>query len=227
MARSVTIASIIAKARVYADMRNSDFINAAEALAMFNDIWPELYDELVSAYENYYATSEEIPLVSGDNVYDLPDDFYKLIGVDFKVGTGSYVTLKPFMESERNGTLSTNLTVPAGTIRIRYVPAPPIYTDVTDEVDGVAGWDRLVALLLAMEFLDAEESDTSSLSRRYVRTLERIRSMAAPRDAGMPARVTDINQANWQGAYGSLKYRLYGDTVELLNTEWLGTVDFD
>lgn len=223
MARSVTLRSIVDRARTHADMRSSAFINDTEILALLNDCIPELYDELVGSYEDYYADSAFITLVSGTNVYDLPDDFYKVIGIDYEVSTGSYITLKPFMNAERNSTLTTNINIPAGRIRIRYVPAPPIYTDLdTDTFDGVAGWDRLVVLLLARDMLNAEESDTQAIRTTYQETLQRVRNMAPPRDSGMAHRVVDVYTPNIQMVYGSFRYHLYGDTIELLNTELLG-----
>lgn len=222
MARSVTLRSIAERARVHADMRDTNFIDDDEILAMLNEAYPELYDELVTVYENYYATTATVAIGSGVSSYDLPADFYKLIGVDFQVNTNAYITLKPFMEAERNETLTTNLNIPSGTVRIRYIPAPEIFTDLDDAVDGVSGWDRLLSLLVAIDMLDAEESDSKPVYKKYERTLVRIRQSAAPRDAGMPARVVDVYRPNIQMQYGALRYRLYGDEIEFSNSEYLG-----
>lgn len=223
MARSVTLRSIATKARVLADMKSSAFITDSEILGMLNDVIPELYDELVGSYDDYYSAQSSFTLVTGTNVYDLPANFYKMVGVDYQINNGAYITLKPFMNAERNSVLTTNTTIPAGNIRVRYVPAPPIYTDLdTDTFDGVAGWDRLVVLLLAMDMLNAEESDTTALRDKYMRTLQRVRDMAPPRDSGMAHRVTDVYTPSIQMTYGSLRYHLYGDTIEFINTEFLG-----
>lgn len=222
MARSVTLQSIVDRARLHADMRGTGFMRDAELLTLLNEIYPELYDELVASYENYYQSTSTLNLVTGTNSYALPADFYKLIGVDFQVNNDSYITLKPYMEAERNMSLTTNTNIPTGIVRLRYVPVPTTFTALTQEVDGVAGWDRLLSLLLAIDMLDAEESDSSPLYRKYQRTLERIRGMAAPRDAGMPARVVDVHASSFTPIYGSLKYRLYGNNLEFVNTEYLG-----
>lgn len=222
MARSVTVQSIIDRARLHADMRGTGFMRDAELLDLMNEVYPELYDELVASYESYYQTSNTISIVNGTNSYSLPADFYKLTGVDFEVSSGQYITLKPFMEAERNASLTTNTNIPSGTIRLRYVPAPTMFTSLSQTVDGVAGWDRLLSLLLAIDMLDAEESDSSPLYKKYQRTLERIRGMAAPRDAGMPGRVVDVHAASFSPIYGSLKYKLTGGNIEILNTEFLG-----
>jgi hypothetical protein len=222
MARSVSLQSIVDKARVLADMKSSAFISNAEALALVNDCYAELYDVLVGSYEDYYTQTSTITLTPSTNEYDLPDDFYKMVGVDFKVNNDAYITLRPYTNAERNVTLTTNATIPGGELRLRYVPAPPIFTDLATEVDGVAGWDRLMTLSLAIDFLTAEESDTQALQLKYDRTLRRITDLAAPRDAGMASRITDIYRPNIQWVYGSLQYHLYGDQISLINTEFLG-----
>lgn len=222
MARTVTIQSIADAARVHADMRHSQFINDTEILSRINDAYCELYDELVSAYENYFVNTTTFSISSATANYPLPDDFYKVIGLDFQVNQGAFITLKPFMEAERNVMLTTNQNLPAGTVRLRYVPAPTTFQEMTDMFDGVAGWERLVALVVAIDMLDAEESDSSALTRKYARMLQRIKDMSAPRDAGMPAKVVDVYQPTWAYIYGALRYRLYGNTVEMINSEFLG-----
>lgn len=222
MARSVTLQSIADRARVHADMRDTSFISDAEILALINEAFPELYDELVTVYENYYSATTTISLVSGTSSYALPAAFYKTLGVDLQVNSNAYITLKPFMEAERNATLTTNLSIPSATVRLRYIPAPTIFTSLSQSVDGVSGWDRLLSLLVAIDMLDAEESDSRALYKKYERTLVRIRQTAVPRDTGMPARVTDVYAPNAQMMYGSVRYRLYGDYIEFVNSEYLG-----
>lgn len=220
MARSVTLQSIANRARVHADLRQSSFINDTEMLAILNETYAELYDELVASYENYYSTTSTVSIVAGTADYALPADFYKLISVDFQTGSGEYVTLQPFMEGERNESPSSSL--PTGTVRLRYVPAPTTFAALSESIDGVAGWDRLLSLLVAIDMLDAEESDTTALHKKYSRTLERIRGMAAPRDAGFPARIVDVYKPSLSMQYGQLRYRLRGAYVSFVNTEFLG-----
>lgn len=222
MAYTVTIQSVIDRAKTHADMKSSGFISPAEGLAMFNEAYAELYDELVGSFENYFATDEDITIVPGQDMYALPDDFYKLLGVDFQVNNNAYITLKPFDEAERNVTLTTNINIPSGTIKLRYVPAAEIFTDPTVSVDFINGWDRLLSLLMGIDMLDAEESESGALSRKYARTLQRVRDMAAPRDAGMPATIADVFKPNIQYIYGALRYRLYGTNVRFINTEFIG-----
>lgn len=223
MAYTVTVQSVVDRAKTHADMKSSGFISDAEALAMFNECYAELYDELVGSFENYFVSESNTTIAPGTDTYNLPADFYKIVGVDFEVNSGTFITLRPFDESARNQSITTNNTIPSGTIRMRYIPAPRIYTALSQTMDGVAGWDRLVGLLMAMDMLDAEESDSSAIARKYARTLQRVRDMAAPRDTGMPATVGDLSRPNVQWIYGALRYRLYGDTIHLMSTEFLGS----
>ncbi len=222
MARTVTLQSIADKARFHSDMKSSGFVTDAEILSLINDNYCDLYDQLVGSYENYYTKQADINIGTGADFYDLPDDFYKMLGVDFRVNNDAYITLRPFDEAERNVTLTTNVNIPSGSLRIFYVPAPTVFTSLSDTFDGVAGWDRLVSLAVAIDMLDAEESDSTNLQRKYKLMFQRIQDMDAPRDAGFPATVADAYKPNIQYIYGALMYRLYGDQIRLINTEFLG-----
>jgi len=226
MARMVTVQGIINRARIHADQRGSGFIRDSELLSLMNEVFCELYDELVGSYENYFMATAPVTLVAGTTFYDLPANFYKLIGIDFKVNDDTYITLYNFNEIDRNNTFVSNSSLPAGELRLRYIPAPPVFTALTDTFDGIAGWDRLLSLLLAIDMLDAEETDSSPLYRKYQRTLQRITAMAAPRDTGMPARVADVYNRNVWSYYASIRYRLQGSQFELISTESLGATPF-
>jgi len=226
MARLVTVQQIIDRARIHADQRGSGFIRDSECLSLMNEVYPELYDVLVGSYENYFAASAEITLAPSTSLYNLPANFYKVIGLDYKVNNDSYVTLYKFNENERNSALTSANSIPSGTVRIRYVPAPQVFTSVTNTFDGVAGWDRLLSLLLAIDMADAEETDSSPLYRKYQRTLQRITEMAAPRDAGSPSTVTDIYARSPGYYYAFLRYNLLGDQVQFVSTESLGALPY-
>lgn len=222
MARNVTVQSIIDRARIHADQRGSGFIRDSELLTLVNEVYPELYDELVGSYETYFMTTANVTLIPGTTFYNLPANFYKLIGIDFKINNDSYATLYPFNEIDRNNTFTSAATIPSGELRIRYVPAPQVFTALTDTFDGVAGWDRLLSLLLAVDMLDAEETDSTPVYRKYQRTLKRIQDMANPRDAGMPSTISDVYNYNVFNYYASFKYRLQGGQFELISTNDVG-----
>jgi len=65
MARTVTLQDIVNRARILADQRDASFIADSEALDLINEIYPELYDELVSIDDNYYSTTTSFTVSSG------------------------------------------------------------------------------------------------------------------------------------------------------------------
>jgi hypothetical protein len=223
--RAFTVQNIIDRALRKADMQHSDFIDADEALDTFNEQYTTLYDLLVTSFENYKVSEQLITLSGNTTDYDLPDDFYKTIGFDYQIsGTpgnsnGQYVTLRPFLEAERNGVTGLRAPVPTGTVRHRYVPAPQIYTDLTDLVDGVSGWEEIIVNGMAMEFLGKEESSTTRLERRQDLLMKRITEAAQNRDIGMPHRVADVYKIDVYNQYASLRYQLQQDTVRFFTTE--------
>lgn len=188
---------------------------------MINESYAELYDTLVSVFQNYFVTEDTITLVSGTSSYPVPDDFYKLISLDLQSGS-LWNTLFPYNELERNSTVATSSSIPDGTVRIRYIPAPTIFTNDADTFDAIAGWEALLITDVAMMMLEKEESDTSALERRRQRQYARIMQMAQNRDVTMPGRVTDVTVYDNAYIADSLRYRFYGNNIEFLSVQYLG-----
>lgn len=219
-----TAADIIRRARQKADMQSSGFITQQEDFDLLNESYAELYDLLVGAFENYYVQEVEINLDQNVVDYDLPDDFYKSIGFDYKLTPAprsQYVTLRPFMEDERNSTITATNSIPSGTVRLRYVPLPPVFTADADEVDGINGWDVLLTIIMAMNMLSKEESSTTTLERQYARQLKRIEEMAINRDIGFPKHITDIYKVDIYNQFSTLRYQLNQGQVRFMSTEVL------
>ncbi len=223
MARLVSVANIIARARKRADMTHTSFISAADALEMLNECYGELYDLLVASFQNYFVASENISLVSGTVAYDLPDDFYKTIALEFVEADGSFSNIFVYNELEKNSSISSNPNgIPNATVRHRYIPAPVYFTDIEDEIDGVSGWDALLVYDLAIMMLTTEESDTSALERRRAAIANRIQSMAQNRDVTQPGSITDVSVFDNGLIADKLRYRFYGNTIEFLQVEYTG-----
>lgn len=215
--RKTTLGVLKQKSRQRADMENSQFISDSELVGLINDSITELYDILITTFEDYYLKDEIISVVHGQDEYALPDDFYKLAGVDLRITDSEFLTLKPFQFTERN--TYNNSVIYASSqdanVRSRYrligdvikfIPAPsagkdiklwyhPSFVDLVDDADefnGINGYEELVILDVAMKMLQKEESDTTALERRYARTWERVTSTAHNRDAGESMRVGDV-----------------------------------
>lgn len=104
-----------------ADMINSQFISKTEWTSYINQAMFELYDLLITSYEDYFvATPISFPcdgqtylyaLPNGSNTFlnpnnqtFTPDPFYKLLGVDLALNNASnaYVTINKFNFIDRN-----------------------------------------------------------------------------------------------------------------------------
>lgn len=220
--RSVTVEEILRRATKKSDQTNSSFFSLQDKIDLANEAYTALYDILVTAYENYYvADPVEFTISSSTDTYPLPDDFYKLIGVDWKLANNEYITLRNFNEIERNSTITTR-TIPTGTVRLRYVPAPQVISSISDTIDGVSGWDALLVTDIAIAMMTAEESDTRALERKRQEQLSRIIPAAADRDISMPATISDIYMVTPYNFYDSVRYRLYGQNLVFRSTDYLG-----
>lgn len=218
MAYNVTVSDVITRAKRRADMVNTDFVTDAEWLEYFNEAYTEFYDELVMLFQNYFVAEDFLTINNANPKVDLPADFYKILAMEFEVGSGSYIPIQPFNEGDRNAFVSPATSLPSGTIRIRYVPNPQQFI-VTDSFDAVSGWENIIVTDMAIMALDKEESSTSTLEARRQRALNRIKTAGQVRDIYMPATVTDTYTLALLRPYASLRYRLYGSQIEFISEE--------
>ncbi len=175
----------------------------------------ELYDDLVKAGgTDYYRTVDPIAIVAGTALYNLPATFYQMLDLRLEwavndvepVGSikdrdyykfkntgsawGSW-SMKAYRIAGAQIELLPTPTV-AVTGRLAYVPACPVLTADSDTFDGVNGWEKVVALKVAMELRAIEQTGFSSdLERLYKMEKDRIEGMAGDR-AAEPDQVTDV-----------------------------------
>lgn len=212
----VALSVLRTRARVLCDQANSAFISDADFNALLNASADELYDILVERFEDYFTTSSTITTVSGTENYPVPTDFYKLVGVDFQIDSTRWRALEPFSVRERNvyrnlptigfpgyelkywlrGSSFDLLPVPtaAWTLKLWYVPKRTQLALDTDTFDGVNGWEEYVVVDAAIKATVAEEGDPSALMQAKAALLERIEKASSKRDAGSPARVSDVSR---------------------------------
>ena len=144
MPKRVGLQELRVGVRRRADLENSDFCSDSEIDDYVNSAWCELYDILIQKYsETYFLKSSDVTTVSGTDSYDLPDDFYKVFGVDYKADNNDYIPLKRYRftqrvrdSSYRRTTADTKYRVQgeeiffiptpdsAKTMRIWYIPNP-------------------------------------------------------------------------------------------------------
>lgn len=119
----MSLSDLRTASRQRADMVNSTFVSDAELNSYINASYFELYDLLVQKYGNdYYMKEYSFQLVGNQSRYDLPEDFFKLLGVDLEISAGpdGYVSLRPFTLAERNRYSTANVQTWIGVTNLRY-----------------------------------------------------------------------------------------------------------
>lgn len=216
----MTLAQIRTAARQRADMTASQFVTNEEWNSYINSSLAELYDLLVTKFGNdYFVQTYSFQTNPSVERYDLPSDFYKLLGVDLALtpgeGDNGYISLRPFTFAERNRYATANAQTWIGvtnlryrlsanklwftpipqvgqTIRLWYVPRVIPLVNDTDENDGISGWLEYVIVDAAIKALQKEESDVTVLLAQKGALIKRIEGAAENRDAGNPATVADV-----------------------------------
>jgi hypothetical protein len=206
-----TLSEFRTRVRQRANMEGTQFVTDSEVDGYVNASAAELYDVLVSRFEDYYLQSTTATVASGSDSMPLPADFYKLRGVDVDIG-GRYASLRSFNFTDRNEydsdlqifrrlairvryrlqasgiKLAPSEQAP-GSYRLWYIPRLETLVDDADTFDGINGWEEYVVVDAAIKCLQKEESSTTDLERQKAALLKRIEAMAANRDAGEPERL--------------------------------------
>lgn len=224
MARTFTVSELITRVRERSNTERSNFVTDDEIIRYIDQGYTKLYDLIVSKFENYYISDYSFQTTGSTQFFDLPADFYKMVGLDqFQNFSGSgenALTVRPFNFNERNrynnilfavtaaafyryliqGTKIKILPQPdAGiTFKMWYVPAPVKITTTAQTIDGIAGWEEVVILTAAIQVMNKQELDSSALKLEQREAIDRVITMATERDAALPERVTDLSVVNEQ-----------------------------
>jgi hypothetical protein len=212
----MTLAELITAARQRADMVNSTFIQDAEWTSYINSSYAELYDILVSRFEDYFTAIQNFTISTG-NTYTLPAALYKIRGIDFSLTSDSWATLRKYNFDERNRvdnsqarTLRGNFDrqyrvmgsklyiLPegsaTGSYRLWYIPRFTPLVSSTDEASNVLDFEEYIVVDAAIKALIKEESDTQVLMVIKQQLKDRIEAMAANRDT-QPERIADVTSS--------------------------------
>lgn len=224
----ISLGQVRLMAQQRADRVNSNFVTLSEWNSYINQSYFELYDLLVTVFEDYYLQDPYIFTTDGNAQQTLPDDFYKLLGVDAGLSsTGqAWQTLKKFDFSMRNNYVYPQITSTAlGIFNLRYrlmgntlffIPTPgagqyiriwyiPKLTQLlqdTDILKGISGWSEYVIVDAAIKALQKEESDVSVLMAQKQMLIKRIEESASNRDAGMPDTISNTRSTGDLNGYG-------------------------
>ena len=215
MANTVTLSSLRTQIRQRANMENSEFISDSELNGYINASYAELYDILVSRFEDYYTITASSTVSAGSFSFSVPADFYKVRGVDRLISGTEYYSLKGFNFSERNAynnsvtfnyfnqidiryrLIGNNIELTpqgsaAGTYRLWYIPTYTALSLDADTVDGVNGWEEYIIVDACIKCLEKEESSTTMFEKQKKALLKRIEEMASQRDINNLDRITDV-----------------------------------
>lgn len=205
MARSVTVSAIVTAARERADEEASRRVTDAELVRYVNDAWARLYAKHAQAFIDFYRTEEEIAVVAGTAGYDLPDDWWGTISLDYKASTDDYRPLHRVQEHERNryrGTMSGDyprgyriignqvvlMPTPSRSLTLvhAYLPTATVLTDLADEIDGILGHEVLLQLMVARRIMQKNEEYEGDFEKEIAQLEEELTQEALMRSVVEP-----------------------------------------
>jgi hypothetical protein len=221
-----TLQTMVTSIRSRTDTVATQFITDTEIYGYINSSIQELYDMLIEAYgaDYYVATPSQFTTDGVNQLFVLPSDFYKLLGVDIAINgatAGPWLTLKPFNFAERNRfyPYATQPLTGVGTSPLRYrlaggklwlTPTPtagqlvqlwyaprftPLLVNPTDTFDGINGWEEYVVVDCCIKVFQKEESDPSVFVSQKADLKRRIDDIKGNRDIGFPSTVVDSQGA--------------------------------
>ena len=201
-------------------MENSTFVSDAEIQDYLNSSISELHDFMVKSYEDYFVSEQtyNAPIATGGA--NLPDDFYKALGVDYNSG-GITSTLRAYSFTERNiyntpyaaidrlaepmykvegskiKLIPTNSQ--SGTITLYYVPLPTQFSSTVTEIETIIpGYEEYVVVATAIRMLMKEESDTRQLELEKNQLASRIIRALSPRDTSGSFAIRDVRKGRFR-----------------------------
>ena len=217
-------------AQLRADLLNSQFVSLPEWNMYLTNSYKELYDLLAQKFgDDYFVTTPySFTTVGGTQLYALPGDCYKLMGVEISANpadTTSWVSIPKFEFADRNKFNGPNIynfyrltniryrmngsnlmLVPSAqggqTVQIWYAPRPQTLMRDFDLLDGISGWEEYVIVDAAIKARVKQESDVTELYTQKMALKQRIEEAAENRDVGEPECVSDVVSRNGWSDYG-------------------------
>jgi hypothetical protein len=211
--KTVSVRELRERIRRRTDQENSAFIDDEELLEYINSAYAEYYGLLTTVYEDYNVSTSDFTTIADANLYNLPSNFFKLLGVDYNADSDKPIELEPFAFSERNrqgrtvvdDSYRTNVkykilgdaisfvpTPDAGKkIRLWYVPSAPKLLQDTQLIDGINGYEEMIICEVAMKIMNKQEQDAGPFVAAKQAVMKRIREEAPNRDAGRAPKIGD------------------------------------
>lgn len=207
MATNVTLTDLLTRVRQRADMENSNFCSDDEITHYINDEIFDMYARMVNVDDGkLFATVSPTLVKVGNNAYQLPSNFMRLVDVNIYTGsrwvpayeadpqdylslqtrqyTGDY-DVRYFLQLNQDQGRYELFLFPSklvANIGVRYIKEAPRLTVGTDTLKWPSNWHETVVLGAAVKCLVKEESDPSALmvdrDRAAARVLKDIREQA-------------------------------------------------
>jgi len=206
------------------DAELTTYINSS--LAEMDDLLISRYEDYKMAFQTYTITT---PL-DGYNNFPLPSDFLKLRGVERQMDgdPNHWMTLTRFSFQSRNrdsyptirqqyGRLYLNYRIEgrnvviipaansAATYRIAYVPQYVMLVNTTDTLQpymDTQAWCEYAVVDTAIKVYNKQNMDPSVFMAQKEQLKQRILSMAANLDAGMPKKTANTRYMNDLDGFG-------------------------
>ena len=220
-----TVGNLRLQSQQRCNFENNSFITTQEWNSMINESFKELYDILIQKFgDDYYVATPYTYTTSNTiQLYPLPADLYKLLGVEVALNPtdeNSWVTLRKFEFIQRNlwnypnvytfygitnlryrlnGNNLYIVPAPSGgqTLRIWYAPRQSQLINDNQIIDCINGYEEYVIVDCCIKALAKEESDPSIFIGQKQALLKRIEEAAANRDIGEPECVSDSKTRNF------------------------------
>lgn len=220
-----TVGNLRLQAQQRCDLVNSTQITTQEWNSMINESFKELYDVLIQKFgDDYYvATPYTYTTDQTQQLYALPNDFYKLLICEVALNPAdqnSWVTLRQFQFIQKNlwnypnqytfygitnlryrlnGSNLMIVPYPSGgqTIRIWYAPRQSQLINDTQIIDGINGYEEYVVVDCCIKALTKREEDPTIFGLQKQALLTRIDAAAGNRNIGEPQCVSDSKVRNF------------------------------
>ena len=202
MSKIVTLASMVAKVRSYADL-TGNFRTDAEIGVLIQAKAEEFYEELVRSRCHHWAIKgAALTTVAGVSSVSIPTDMLEVVSLDLRESATEYTPLQEtdfahryaFGQSGKplawymGGALFSLAPTPDAvyTIACYYIPILGTLTDGVGgggavQLDSVHGWDEYVCWSVAADLRGLQELDPGYQLRRAEEQRKRVAAMAATR----------------------------------------------